>query len=120
MQLIGKNVEQTKDPKRNTNDTYELRNIMMITDNSALFKVLFDAKILKLNKTHIIFGSKFDEDKNSNVYLYRTIEKVRSAMSRGETCILLKLDQLYHSLYNVLNQRYITIDNQRFCKVKYT
>eukprot|EP01084_Bolivina_argentea_P273178 465269_1 len=38
-------------------------------------------------------------------------------MIKGDTCVLLKLHQLYDSLYDVLNQRYLTIDNQKFCKI---
>ena len=98
LDLIRNNVDQTRLP-RIGNSSFELRNIMMITDNTALFKILFDADIIDLQETNVIFGSQFKEDKNSNVYLYRTIDKVRSAMIRGDTCVLLKLEQLYDSLY---------------------
>eukprot|EP01083_Nonionella_stella_P272242 923023_1 len=116
LNLIRTNIKQTR-AKRKVNTVFQLRNIMMITENPALFKILFDANILQLNETHVIFGSKFENDKDSNIYLYRTIDTVRSAMIRGDTCVLLNLDQLYDSLYDVLNQRYLNIDDQKFCRI---
>eukprot|EP01084_Bolivina_argentea_P088020 158899_1 len=38
-------------------------------------------------------------------------------MARGNTCVILKLEQLSDSLYDVLNQRYLTIDKQKFCRI---
>ena len=90
---------------------------MFIADSPVLWKILFDSGILNVGDTEVIFGSKFISDSESTIYLYRTLERVRSAMIRGKTVILLKLDQLYDSLYDVLNQRYLTVDNQKFCRI---
>ena len=31
--------------------------------------------------------------------------------------VLLKLDQLYDSLYDMLNQKYLSVDGQKYCKI---
>eukprot|EP01084_Bolivina_argentea_P280910 480502_1 len=38
-------------------------------------------------------------------------------MQSGKVCVLLKLEQLYDSLYDVLNQRYLNVDGQKFCRI---
>lgn len=38
-------------------------------------------------------------------------------MATGYTVILLRLEVLYDSLYDVLNQRYLVINNNRFCRI---
>ena len=115
LSLIRDNIRQTRDLQRPK--TYEIRNIMLITDSPVMWKILFDADILQIADTEIIFGSKFKNDMGSTIYLYRTIERVRGAMQSGRVCVLLKLDQLYDSLYDMLNQRYLNVDNQKFCKI---
>ena len=113
--LIRDNVRQTKELSRPRSS--ELRNIMLIADSPVVWKILFDAEVLNIAETEIIFGSKFKNDVGSTIYLYRTIERVRGAMQSGKVCVLLKLDQLYDSLYDVLNQRYVNVDGQKFCKI---
>ncbi|ETO31218.1 ring finger protein [Reticulomyxa filosa] len=108
LQLIRLNIEQTQHPK-----TPSMRNIMLITESPVMWKILFDSGIAMTESTEVIFGSKFPGDIHSTIHLYRTIEKVRNAMATGKTCILLKLEQLYDSLYDVLNQRYQTVDGQK-------
>ncbi|ETN99344.1 hypothetical protein RFI_38137 [Reticulomyxa filosa] len=82
-----------------------------------MWKILFDSGIAAVESTEVIFGSNFPGDVHSTIYLYRTIERIRSAMSNGKLCILLKLEQLYDSLYDVLNQRYQAVDGQKFCRI---
>eukprot|EP01083_Nonionella_stella_P284313 967834_1 len=106
--LIRDNIRQTRDLQRNKAD--EFRHIMLITESSMIWKILFDSDILRADQTDVIFGSTFQNDINSTVYLYRTTEKIRDAMKKGNNCVLLQLEQLYDSLYDVLNQRYLNLD----------
>lgn len=39
----------------------------MITENTALFKILFDSNVLDLKTTDVIFGSNFQDDKHSKI-----------------------------------------------------
>ena len=38
-------------------------------------------------------------------------------MSSGGTVVLLHLDEIYDSLYDVLNQRYLSIDDKNYCNI---
>ncbi|ETO22963.1 ring finger protein [Reticulomyxa filosa] len=107
LHLIRNNIEQIKEPNSPC-----MRNIMLITEFPTMWKILLDSGIATMDSTDVIFGSRFLEDQRSNMYLHQTIEHVRNSMKNGRLCILLQLDQLYDSLYDVLNQRYETIDNQ--------
>ncbi|ETO28711.1 hypothetical protein RFI_08416 [Reticulomyxa filosa] len=110
LHLIKNNIEQAQDE-----ESPDIRNIMFIADYPAMWKILFDSGITSIQSTEVIFGSRFAEDQSSAMYLYQIIEKMRRTMNYGGLCILLQLDQLYDSLYDVLNQKYETIDNQKFC-----
>eukprot|EP01084_Bolivina_argentea_P213002 361926_1 len=90
---------------------------MFIADSLCSWKLLFDSDILNIVQTEVIFGSTFENDINSTIHLHKTIERMRGAMLLGKVCVLLKLEQLYDSLYDVLNQRYSNVDGQEFCKV---
>ena len=115
MQLIQNNIEHTNDPKRQ--EWYEIRNLMVIAENPAMWRLLFDAGIVSIKNAEVIFGSQFTNDVASNVYVYQTIERVKAAMQTGKVCVLLKLDQLYGSMYDMLNQRYLNVDSQKFCRI---
>ena len=105
LKLIKNNISQTRDEARDR--MYEMRNIMFIAESPVLWKILFDCGILGVDDTEVIFGSKFLNDIDSNIYLYKTLEKIRLTMSTGKVCVLLKLDELYDSMYDVLNQKYL-------------
>ena len=114
LRLIARNIEQTR-AKREYPSTFELRHIMVITNNPrAIPQILFDKKILKPQRTNL-----FDRDETCIDHLYGTISKIMTAMRRGKTCVLLQshFRQLFHSLYDVLNQKYTIINNERYCQI---
>ncbi|ETO06491.1 hypothetical protein RFI_30897, partial [Reticulomyxa filosa] len=116
LHLIHNNITQTRQQAQSPNK-YEIRNIMLITESPVMWKILFDSGIASVDTSEVIFGSRFSGDAHSTIYLYRTIERVRNAMNTGKLCILLKLEQLYDALYDVLNQRYQTVDDQKFSSI---
>ena len=115
LSLIRDNIRQTRDLQRPK--SYELRNILLIADSPAMWKILYDANVLQIADTEVVFGSKFKNDIEFDFYLHRTIDKIRGVMESGRTCVLLKLDKLYESLYDVLNQRYDNVDGQKSCGI---
>ncbi|ETO26771.1 hypothetical protein RFI_10361, partial [Reticulomyxa filosa] len=112
LHLIQNNIQQTQQI-----ESPDMRNIMLIAESPAVWRILFDPSIASTKSTEVIFGSKFSEDRNSTIYCCRIIEKIRHAMSAGKVCILLKLEQFYESLYDILNQRYQEVDGQKFCNL---
>ncbi|ETO22336.1 hypothetical protein RFI_14862 [Reticulomyxa filosa] len=114
LKLINDNIKQMRSVDKSP--TYDMRNIMLITESPFLWKILFDSGIILMDSAEVIFGSRFVGDVVSTQYLYHVIEKVRNAMNTGKTCVLLKLERLYDSLYDVLNQRYQVVDGQKLRK----
>lgn len=52
-----------------------------------------------------IFGSEFYRHKNSgNIYLY--LNRIKNCMETGRILVLINLNELHESLYDMLNQRY--------------
>ena len=60
-----------------------------------------------------LFGSSFPKDREFT-QVYRNINKIKICMETGRTVILLNLDNLYESLYDLLNQYYIHFGSQKY------
>lgn len=65
-------------------------------------------EIQRNNKTepHVLFGSSFPKDREYT-QVCRNINQIKICMETGRTVILLNLENLYESLYDLLNQYYI-------------
>ncbi|XP_076810012.1 E3 ubiquitin-protein ligase rnf213-alpha-like isoform X1 [Clavelina lepadiformis] len=70
-------------------------------------------KIVDCSKFQVIFGSSFPQD-NDYTELCRNINKIKMCMESGCTVVLLNLRDLYESLYDALNQHYVTFAGQRY------
>ena len=56
----------------------------------------------------VLFGSSFPKDKEYT-QVCRNINQIKICMETGRTVILLNLENLYESLYDLLNQYYIQL-----------
>ena len=61
----------------------------------------------------VLFGSSFPKDREYT-QVCRNINQVKICMETGRTVILLNLENLYESLYDLLNQYYVTLGNSRY------
>jgi hypothetical protein len=61
----------------------------------------------------VLFGSSFPKDKEYT-QVCRNINQIKICMEIGRTVILLNLEHLYESLYDVLNQYYIHHGDNRY------
>ena len=61
----------------------------------------------------ILFGSSFPKDREYT-QVCRNINQIKICMETGRTVILLNLENLYESLYDLLNQYYICLGNTRY------
>ena len=113
----NKKQKKNKNYNINNNVSFDLRHIMMITNTEISWKYLHDLKIVTHNNSEVIFGSKFKSDINSSLILHQNIEKIKKSMINGNIVILLHLTELYDSLYDILNQKYLVVDNKRFSKI---
>ena len=61
----------------------------------------------------VLFGSSFPKDKEYT-QVCRNINQIKICMETGRTVILLNLENLYESLYDLLNQYYIFLGEIRY------
>lgn len=80
-----------------------VRHLMLLTKNDAALQILMDFNLVAQDKAKILFGSDYANDQN-DTYVCRMIQQIRMSMERGDTLILLHQDNLYESLYDLLNQ----------------
>jgi len=81
------------------------RHLMLLTEHGAAVNLLFSDGLVPSN-TVVLIGSAFHDDLH-DLYLIQHVNRVKAAMAAGETVILWNLDNIYESLYDVLNQRYV-------------
>ena len=61
----------------------------------------------------VLFGSSFPKDREYT-QICRNINQIKICMETGRTVILLNLENLYESLYDLLNQYYIYLGGSRY------
>ncbi len=61
----------------------------------------------------VLFGSSFPKDREYT-QVCRNINQIKNCMETGRTVILLNLENLYESLYDLLNQYYIVLGGTRY------
>ena len=90
---------------------YESRFLLLLTNRFAAINLINE--VVAKSGFQIIFGSSFPRD-NDYIELCRNINKIKICMESGCTVVLLNLRDLYESLYDALNQHYVTFAGQRY------
>ena len=72
----------------------------------------FSARRRKM-EPFVLFGSSFPKDREYT-QVCRNINQIKICMETGRTVILLNLENLYESLYDLLNQYYIVLGGTRY------
>ena len=90
----------------------ESRYMLLLTENYAALNIIRQRVILDEDPV-IIFGSGFPKDQEYS-HICRTINRIKVCMATGRTVVLLNLDRLYESLYDVLNQYYVRHGGEKF------
>ena len=93
------------------------RHLMVLTKNGSALKLMFSQGLLDATRTTVLIGSQFDDDM-TELYLVTQINEVKLAMAEGSTIILLNHDNIYESLYDVLNQRHVVKIDPKTGKMK--
>ncbi|CAJ1060881.1 E3 ubiquitin-protein ligase rnf213-alpha-like isoform X2 [Xyrichtys novacula] len=91
----------------------ESRYLLILTKNYAALQILEQAFISHQIHPEIIFGSSFPRDQEYT-QICRNINRVKICMETGQTVVLLNLQNLYESLYDALNQYYVTLGDQKY------
>lgn len=81
------------------------RHLMVLSEHESALQLLQQKGIIDISRAKILYGSHFREDR-STINLYRHITTIKNCMETGQTAVLLHLDDIYESLYDMLNQNY--------------
>ena len=94
------------------------RHLMVIAQSELrALHFLFSHGILDHHDTEVFFGSCFEEDVQSKLYIFRLLSKIRMCIEMGRRVVLLNLGRLHESLYEVLNQQYIYFNGRPTCRI---
>ncbi|XP_055738567.1 E3 ubiquitin-protein ligase rnf213-alpha-like [Salvelinus fontinalis] len=91
----------------------ECRYLLVLTKNYAALQILQQTFFSENNHPEIIFGSSFPKDQEYT-QICRNINRVKICMETGQTVVLLNLQNLYESLYDALNQYYVSLGGQKY------
>lgn len=101
--------------KENIMDS-EARHLMLILDgDSALGSIENIIENIGKDFTTIL-GSRFPEDEDDE-YNYRVLNRIILCMEQPQVLILKDLDDIYGSLYDMLNQNYTIVQGKKHCRV---
>lgn len=89
------------------------RYLLILTKNYAALQILEQIFFTQQINPEIIFGSSFPKDQEYT-QICRNINRVKVCMETGQTVVLLNLQNLYESLYDALNQYYVTLGGQKY------
>ncbi|KTG00736.1 hypothetical protein cypCar_00028018 [Cyprinus carpio] len=91
----------------------ECRYLLVLTKNYAALQILQQTFFSDRYQPEIIFGSSFPKDQEYT-QICRNINRVKICMETGQTVVLLNLQNLYESLYDALNQYYVSLGGQKY------
>ncbi|KAL1265130.1 hypothetical protein QQF64_003157, partial [Cirrhinus molitorella] len=91
----------------------ECRYLLVLTKNYAALQILQQTFFSGQYQPEIIFGSSFPKDQEYT-QICRNINRVKICMETGQTVVLLNLQNLYESLYDALNQYYVSLGGQKY------
>ncbi|XP_068161093.1 E3 ubiquitin-protein ligase rnf213-beta isoform X2 [Antennarius striatus] len=93
----------------------ESRYVLLLTTNNAALHIVQQHIFSKKDcaTPEIVFGSGFPKDQEYT-QICRNVNRVKICMETGRTTILLNMQNLYESLYDVLNQYYVYLSNQQY------
>ncbi|CAK9251645.1 unnamed protein product [Sphagnum jensenii] len=92
------------------------RHIMILSKNETVLNLLFGCGIVDESSVSVLVGSRFKDDLDE-FHLIQQINKVKKAMAEGKVAVLLNNDNIYESLYDVLNQRYVMSQDKRLLRL---
>ena len=99
---------------RNLQDS-SARHLLLLTAGDSSVDILNQWLQEMQKETITIFGSHFKDDLED--YNYRVLSQIILHMERDCVLILRDLENIYGSLYDVLNQNYTTSKGKHFCRV---
>nr|XP_009916892.1 PREDICTED: E3 ubiquitin-protein ligase RNF213-like [Haliaeetus albicilla] len=84
------------------------RYLLLITTNNAAFQIIQMTGLIDTGNCDIIFGSGFPRDQDYS-QVCRSVNRVKICMEIGRPVVLLNIQNLYESLYDTLNQCFVSL-----------
>ncbi|XP_009867566.1 PREDICTED: E3 ubiquitin-protein ligase RNF213-like, partial [Apaloderma vittatum] len=84
------------------------RYLLLLTTNNAAFQIIQLTQLIDTANCDVIFGSGFPRDQDYS-QVCRSVNRVKICMEIGRPVVLLNIQNLYESLYDVLNQCFISL-----------
>ncbi|XP_074786497.1 E3 ubiquitin-protein ligase rnf213-alpha-like [Athene noctua] len=84
------------------------RYLLLLTTNNAAFQIIQMTGLIDTGNCDIIFGSGFPRDQDYS-QVCRSVNRVKICMEIGRPVILLNIQNLYESLYDTLNQCFVSL-----------
>ncbi|XP_076818180.1 E3 ubiquitin-protein ligase rnf213-alpha-like [Clavelina lepadiformis] len=96
----------------NLHSEFESRFLLLLTNQYSAVSLL--PRVMEnISDFLVIFGSSFPRD-NDYTEVCRNINRIKVCMETGRAIVLLNLRDLYESLYDALNQHYVTFAGERY------
>ena len=84
------------------------RYLLLLTTNHAAFHIIQMTQLIDTENCEIIFGSGFPQDQDYS-QVCRSVSRVKICMETGKPVVLLNIHNLYESLYDALNQCFVSL-----------
>ncbi|KAM6364551.1 LOW QUALITY PROTEIN: E3 ubiquitin-protein ligase rnf213-alpha-like [Pluvialis apricaria] len=84
------------------------RYLLLLTTNNAAFQIIQMTGLINTGDCDIIFGSGFPRDQDYS-QVCRSVNRVKICMEIGRPVVLLNIQNLYESLYDALNQCFVSL-----------
>ncbi|KAL4476130.1 hypothetical protein ABPG74_009863 [Tetrahymena malaccensis] len=112
-------IQLIKDNLTEISDHFMSRHLMIITQNSQATLDFINNELISLQKPYQIFmGSDFSLDQKSQ-NTYKIINEIIDCVEKGKIIILKNLDNIYQSLYDLLNQNYKHFNGKNYCSISF-
>ncbi|XP_040977593.1 E3 ubiquitin-protein ligase rnf213-alpha-like [Aquila chrysaetos chrysaetos] len=89
------------------------RYLLLITTNNAAFQIIQMTGLIDTGNCDIIFGSGFPRDQDYS-QVCRSVNRVKICMEIGRPVVLLNIQNLYESLYDTLNQCFVSLGDNYY------
>uniref|UniRef100_A0A7S0DVA6 Uncharacterized protein n=1 Tax=Amorphochlora amoebiformis TaxID=1561963 RepID=A0A7S0DVA6_9EUKA len=114
----GAEMEDVVELIRQNISSREARHLMLLTKNNAALPLLFDYSLRKQDNTEVIFGSDFPADK-TDLQVCLNLQNIKLCMAEGRTVVLVYCEDLYESLYDLLNQHYTEYGGKLYVRLAF-
>ena len=113
LEIVKESVQPLKIQAGGDLPKQENRYLLFITENQSALQILQNKLLTKDEQLFFFYGSSFPKDTECT-QVFVNINKIKICMEKGIPVVLLNYEQIYGSLYDVLNQCYTELPTGRY------